>query len=111
MPYITKDDLLKKTRWKNRTDFYSLFIVIAELLADHELPQSQHAGIRKTLTNFANEVEERISDEHAKVSRRAAEYARAAVRGSSDRSRRAARHETLMNEIEEYFKPVSKSGK
>lgn len=102
---------IRKTRWKNRTDFYSLFIVIAELLADHELPQSQHAGIRKTLTNFANEVEERISDEHAKVSRGAAEYARAAVRGSSDRSRRAARHEALLNEIEGCFKPVSKSGK
>jgi hypothetical protein len=102
---------IRQTRWKNRTDFYSLFVVFSEILADHDLPQSQNSAIKKTLAKFADEVEERIGNEHATVSRRAAEYARAAVRGSSDRSRRVARHDALRSEIEHYFKPASKNTK
>jgi hypothetical protein len=98
-------------RWKNRTDFYTLFVLISELLLTKELPTSQYSSLKKTLAAFADEVEERISDDNANVSKNAAEYARAAVRGSSERSRRADRHAALKNEIEHHFRPISKSAK
>jgi hypothetical protein len=94
---------IKKTRWRNRTDFYSLFVVIGSIL-DQE-PKSYNADkVRAVLIDFADEVNERISDEEAKVSNDAAEYTAAVKRGSSDRSRRATRHKALVNVLDGLFK-------
>lgn len=100
---------IRKTRWKNRTDFYSLFVVLAELLKENLLPTSQQATLKKTLATFTADVDERIADESAKVPKLAAEYARNAIKGVSDRSRRAIRHDALMETISEYFRPIPKA--
>jgi hypothetical protein len=102
---------IRKLRWKNRTDFYSLFVVVAELLSSNELPTSQYSAFKKTLAAFAGEVEERISDDDADVSEDAAAYARAAVKGSSERSRRMDRHNALMDSIKRYFRPAVKTAR
>jgi len=95
---------IRKTRWKNRTDFYSLFVVIAELLENKLLPTSHQPTVRKALLTFAAKVDERIDDEHAKVPKLVADYARNAIKGVSDRSRRAIRHDAVMATIHEYFR-------
>jgi hypothetical protein len=100
---------IRSTRWKNRTDFYSLFIVLAEILKDRTLPASQLSALRKTLSAFAESVDIRIEDEHAKVPKLVADYARNAIKGVSDRSRRAIRHDSIMETIGDYFRPVTKS--
>jgi hypothetical protein len=100
---------IRKTRWKNRTDFYSLFVVFAELLHDHVLPSTQHSPLKKKLAIFTANVDERINDETAKVPKRAAEYARNAIKGVSDRSRRAVRHDALMETVQSFFKEAPKA--
>ncbi len=99
---------VKKTRWKNRTDFYSLFVVIAELLKTKILPPSQLSAIRKALTTFEEQVNLRIEDETAKVPKLAAEYVRNAIKGVSDKSRRVIRHDALMETVEEFFRDAPK---
>ena len=99
---------IKKTRWKNRTDFYSLFVVIAELLETKVLPTSQYNQMRKTLAAFAKSVDEWIADQTANVPKLSAEYGRNAIKGVSDRSRRMIRHEALMQTIKEFFRDAPK---
>jgi hypothetical protein len=60
--------------------------------------------VRKALLTFAAKVDERIDDEHAKVPKLVADYARNAIKGVSDRSRRAIRHDAVMATIHEYFR-------
>lgn len=100
---------IRESRWKNRTDFYSIFVVLAELLRDHVLQVSQVSSARKALLSFSAEVDKRIDDEHAKVSKVVADYARNAIKGVSDRSRRVIRHEALMSVIEDFFKQSPKA--
>lgn len=94
---------IKKTRWRNRTDFYSLFVAISAILGE-EAKSCNAEKVRSALADFAEEVSARISDEEAKVSANAADYAAAVKRGSSDKSRRAVRHKALLNTIGDMFK-------
>jgi hypothetical protein len=86
---------IKKTRWRNRTDFYSLFVALGSILSEEPKRYSSEK-IRVILGDFAEQVNERISDEEAKVSEQAADYTAAVQRGSSDKSRRANRHKALL---------------
>ena len=86
---------IKKTRWHNRTDFYSLFVAMASVLRDGFSYDTDK--LRGVLADFAEQVNKRMSDEDAKVSNDAAEYTAAVKRGSSDKSRRAVRHKALLN--------------
>jgi hypothetical protein len=101
---------VRGTRWKNRTDFYSLFVAIAELLRDHTIALSKYEPLKQALTNFATEVDERISNEMASVSAEAADYAPAVQKGSSDKSRRAIRHTALRKVIKGFFTPRENKG-
>jgi hypothetical protein len=94
---------IKKVRWRNRTDFYSLFVAIGSIL--NEQPKSYNKEkVRGILTDFAEQVNERMSDEEATVSNEAAEYTAAVKRGSSDKSRRAVRHKALLTLLGPLFK-------
>jgi hypothetical protein len=94
---------IKKVRWRNRTDFYSLFVAIGSILGE-ELKGYNKEKVRVALTDFAEQVNERMSDEEAKVSNEAAEYTAAVKRGSSDKSRRAVRHKALLIVLSPLFK-------
>lgn len=94
---------IKKVRWRNRTDFYSMFVAIGSILSE-ELKSYSKEKVRGVLTDFAEQVNERMSDEEATVSDEAAEYTAAVKRGSSDKSRRAARHKALLTVLSPLFK-------
>lgn len=100
---------IKDTRWRNRTDFYSLFVASAHLLREHLLPQVQIAHLRTTLNRFANGVDQKIGDDAANVSATIAQYARASVKGSNEKSRRAARHEALLATMQGHFRRLAGS--
>jgi hypothetical protein len=99
---------IRNTRWKNRTDFYTLFVVLAQILSNRKLPTSSRTLLLRTLKTFTDEVDERIADEEADVTDEAANYAKAVLRGSSDRSRRVARHQALLDTVSSLFKPILK---
>ena len=95
---------LKTARWHNKTDFYTLFVAVAHLLRDHRLPETQQRPLARSLASFAAEVDARLSDENASVSEVAVRYVRAVEKGSSDKSRRAARHQAMLDVISSHFR-------
>ncbi len=94
---------LRKTRWKNRTDYYSLFVCIGQLLRNARLATGAEPNMRDSLSRFEDEVRRLQEDEHAEVSEDVKAYLEAAQRGSSDKSRRAARHRALLNLLSPFF--------
>jgi hypothetical protein len=87
---------LRSTRWSNKTDFYSLFVAFARLIARKELRLGDLGEYSDRVLRFARDVDSRLEDEEAVVSREVAEYARNVVKGANDKARRAARHASLL---------------
>lgn len=87
---------IRKTRWSNQTDFYTLFVALASISKTEDISPTERVRFRKRLDAFAAEIDRRLADEHAKVSAEAIQYVRAVEKGSSDKARRAARHQALL---------------
>jgi hypothetical protein len=88
---------IKKIRWRNKTDFYSLFVAIAHLLREQgNAPRKRIQPLRTALTQFAEEVEIRQADDDAPVSPEVQRYVRALTRGANDKARRGERHLALL---------------
>lgn len=87
---------IKETRWRNRTDFYSLFVALGAILKTGTKRYSSQV-IRTSLLRFGEQVDSRLADEGARVPREASDYVLAVQKGSSDKSRRAARHSALLS--------------
>jgi len=95
---------IKETRWHNKTDFYTLFVALGHLLRDHVLPERRMAACRRTLSQFSSEVGARLADEHAPARDVVIRYVRAVEKGSSERARRAARHQAMLEVISEFLR-------
>jgi hypothetical protein len=100
---------IKETRWGNKTDFYTLFVSLASFLRTSELPQGKLKETRKALDRFAKEIDRRLADEEATVSRTVIDYVRAVEKGANDKKRRADRQAAMIAVIGEYFKPKQRS--
>lgn len=89
---------IKSTRWHNRSDFYSLFVWFAEVIQDRKklMPTDQ---IRQALDDFSDDVvkaqESQRPGQPLRGLPHVVSYVEALRRGSSDRTRRAARHKAL----------------
>jgi hypothetical protein len=94
---------IKESRWRNRTDFYSLFVACGHLLRGGGIATAQIPRLRTTLGEFSRRVDSRIADETVQVPVNISEYARAAEKGSNEKSRRAARHDALLTSIHRHF--------
>jgi hypothetical protein len=95
---------IKVIRWHNKTDFYTLFVAVAHMLRDHTLPERQQRPLATSLAAFAHNISMRLSDEAADVPDTAVRYVRAVEKGSSDKSRRAARHQAMLEVISQHFR-------
>ena len=98
---------IRDTRWSNKTDFFTLFVALARLLKTSELRDADIQRLRKALKEFATEVDQRLGDENARVSKEAVEYVRAVEKGANDKPRRAARQAALLKIIGRFFKSKS----
>jgi len=88
---------IKETRWANKTDFYSLFVAVAQLVRDGEkFSNARSSRLRDRLLTFAGAVAKRLADEQAVVTKQAIEYVRAVEKGANDKARRASRHQVLL---------------
>lgn len=94
---------LRDIRWGNKTDFYSLFVALAALLSGQKLATSKERSLRAALQSFAEEIDLRLSDDDAKVSKMAALYVRNVQRGANDKGRRAERHAALLEVMGPHF--------
>lgn len=99
---------IKETRWGNKTDFYTLFVAMASLLRSSDLPEENSREMRKSLDKFAEEVDLRLHDEEAIVSKSAIDYVRAVEKGANDKKRRADRHVIVVALLKQYLREVKK---
>jgi len=97
---------IKKTRWSNKGDFYSLFVAQAAHLREGALGRSMTTPLRKTLRQFAEDIERRRLNEQAKVPKNVLDYIRGLERGANDKPRRGARHVVLLQLIANAAKTV-----
>jgi len=94
----------KATRFQaNRTDFYSLFVAISNLLLRARVPTAKVPKVRKVLEVFQTDVDARLADESRHVSKQVTEYVRAVEKGANDKKRRAVRHAALIDVMSLYF--------
>jgi hypothetical protein len=97
---------IKNTRWRNRTDFYTLFVVLASLLRDRpsmSISELEIDELRADLNLVSDEIDQWRIDEGSSVRGQIPQYVRNMQRGSSDRVRRVARHAALLQLIEHHF--------
>lgn len=99
---------LKDTRWGNKTDFYTLFVATASLLRSKVLPANKITEVRKKLKEFAEEINTRLADEEASVTRNVIDYVRAVEKGANEKKRRADRNKALLHVIDPYFNSAKK---
>jgi hypothetical protein len=97
-------DIADVPRWGNRADYYSLFVALGNLLPTHSLPQKSEKQLRESLSEFAEEVDQRLGDPTARTSEPSRIYARAIEKGSNDKARRTDRHEVLTALITPFLK-------
>jgi Protein of unknown function DUF262 len=96
---------IKETRWSNKTDFYTLFVALSSQLRTHKLVIRSITKVRRALESFAEEVDRRLADERARVSKNAINYVRAVEKGANDKKRRADRQAALLQVIGPSFQP------
>lgn len=94
---------LKSTRWRNRTDFYSLFSALAGLLRTLHLPEENYDGIRERMGSLDAEVKQFQADELSEVSDMARNYSVNVRYGVRQRVRRAERHTVLTELLTPFF--------
>ena len=98
-------DFADAGRFKNLTDFYSLFVAIAALKRERKsLPTSAKGlnNLQEDLLEFADAVDKRLSNPQKRAPGDVARYARAIEKGVNDKSRRSIRHEVLLKLLEEH---------
>jgi hypothetical protein len=95
---------LKNTRWRNKSDFYSLFIALAFLLRENTLPETRTEEFRKSLDSFTTQVTSYQKDDNAPVPDPVATYVKNVVRGSTDQSNRGLRHQALIKTLGSHFR-------
>jgi hypothetical protein len=85
---------LKKTRWRKKSDFYTLFLALLRRAETFPLSNADSESLGARIVGFADAVDEalKLSDPDGKtIDPRVVDYARAVVRATSDKSSRVAR--------------------
>lgn len=97
---------IKNTRWRKKTDFYSLFVYLSGHKAHLPLPAEKRAALRSALFEFDKNVNEftRTGDPYTEDSFDAlvVKYGKA-IRASTDLGNRKRRHEVLETKLGDLF--------
>jgi hypothetical protein len=89
---------LKRTRWKNRSDFYTLFTVLHAERSRFPLDSDGRQNLRVALIDFGEAVSRSLSTKPTKgpkATKAVRVYAEAVQRAATDRANRAARAREL----------------
>jgi hypothetical protein len=97
---------IRATRWRGKSDYYSLFLAVAELSKDAAIKPSKIALARKAIEQFGAKVTERLEDDQLRVSKNVRTYVRAVEKAASDKDRREDRHQILVELLRSFFTTV-----
>ena len=97
---------LKESRWRGKSDYYSLFLALDELGREGSLAKNSTEHARNVLRKFGEEVSHRLEKtgigKTAKPS--VMDYASAVEKAASDKDRRESRHRILISLLKAFFK-------
>lgn len=82
-------------RWRKKSDFYSLFVVLAESVKGMPFNQNRRDATGSKLEKFGRFVDEYVRAERKKYPRQVPKYAGAVERAASDLANRRSRHNAL----------------
>ena len=91
---------LNSTRWKKKSDFYTLFLCLSTKISELPFSSDVRAGMAQRIVEFGGRVDRILRLEEADWDRQDANvvaYARAVSRAASDRGNRIARATALGN--------------
>ena len=96
---------LADTRWRGKSDYYSLFLSTDALLQTGRLKPGAVKQAQKTISEFGQTVTQRLSKKgsRAKASKLVRMYSTAVEKAASDKDRREERHKILRSLLKEYF--------
>lgn len=100
---------IKTTRWRKKSDFYTLFLLIAEQKLELPFASDVRENISRKLVDFGQSVDSVLKLEETDWSEqddKVATYARNVARAASDRASRVARTEALKKHIFPVTEPV-----
>ncbi|CDX59319.1 conserved hypothetical protein [Mesorhizobium plurifarium] len=94
---------INKTRWRKKSDFYTLFLLLAESASDFPLASDVRIQLGEALTKFGTDVDAylRDPDGNAGLPKSIKDYSAAVERAASDLARRRVRRTELMKAIEQ----------
>jgi len=97
---------LRETRWRNKTDFYTLFVVLSKILPEKYIPEPIYKDINKKLTQFSTEVEEFIKGggNTKRLKAEVRDYAKAAIKSTTNKDRRFVRDRIVSRIILKFCK-------
>lgn len=93
---------INKTRWRKKSDFYTLFLLLAESSQGFPLRENKRQRLQKVLIKFSADVDKylRDPDSNSNLSRSIKEYSGAVERAASDLARRRTRRNELAKVVE-----------
>jgi hypothetical protein len=89
---------LSATRWKKKSDFYTLFLTLANMASEFPWPADRRSSVSQRLLDFGTRIDSLLrleEDEWAPFDQNVAKYARSVARAASDKASRIARSEAL----------------
>lgn len=95
---------IKNTRWRKKSDFYSLFVLLADNSQALPLTTELRQQVRESLDSFAEKINAAVSGDEANLTEDERNYARS-IRASSDIGNRRRRHEALLNLLRPELRP------
>jgi hypothetical protein len=100
---------IAKTRWKKKSDFYTLFLKFARHAPTLPLSADNRAEVARILVEISNTVDAAIAEriEVASTDEYIQSYIRNVERAASDLGSRKAREISLDNKLASIFAPVS----
>ena len=93
---------LRRTRWRKKSDFYTLFLALLKRAEAYPLPEAERAAVSGRVLAFAGAVDEALKLEEGETGghdKRVLDYARHVVRATSDKASRVGRTMALEDYI------------
>jgi hypothetical protein len=100
---------IKEHRWKNKSDFYTLFMALRHVFENSYLPEENIDKLRSELTAFSDKINEASKKENKgkRYPKEILEYSNAVTKSTTDKDRRLARHKIVLGIVTKYVKRTS----
>lgn len=99
---------IKGYRWKNKSDFYTLFMVLRQVFEGNYIPDEFIEKLRNELVVFSNEINEATRKENKgkNFPKHIIEYSNAVTKSTTDKDRRLTRHKIVLGIVLKYAKKI-----